>query len=147
MSASEGAGVRPAESYTDGLLTGRRLAPAMDLDGLVQVASLVCAAPMAMISMPGEGWQVSCARIDPKNSHSSAGAAAFCTFAAQQDDLVEVSDAALDPRFADDPTLAAPLQTRFLAGAPVIMAEGSHVGGFASGTPSRASLTTAGARS
>ncbi|CAJ1932782.1 unnamed protein product [Cylindrotheca closterium] len=55
---------------------------------------------------------------------------AFCAHVllCQQEDVMVVPDATLDPRFQNNPLVTGPLQVRFYAGAPLIAPEGYKLG-------------------
>ncbi len=102
--------------------------PEAELDALVRVASAVCAAPISLISL------IDAERQWFKANHGLHGATetsrdlAFCAHAILGDEIFEVADASLDPRFADNPLVTEGPRIRFYAGAPVQLGDGHRVG-------------------
>ena len=90
------------------------------LDALARCAAQLTGAPLALVSLIGEDSQWACAR------HGGEALAlprehAFCAHAILQDDLFEVPDTLLDPRFADNPLVTAGPKLRFYAGQPLLV--------------------------
>ena len=54
----------------------------------------------------------------------------FCAHVIKQSGVLEVEDASLDPRFADNPLVIGPSRVRFYAVAPMISPEGARLGAF-----------------
>jgi diguanylate cyclase (GGDEF)-like protein len=52
----------------------------------------------------------------------------FCAYALESDEVLEVPDASLDPRFLDNPQVTKERGVRFYAGAPIITREGFRLG-------------------
>ena len=98
--------------------------PEPELDELTRTAARICGTPIALLSLVdrernffksrfGAGWTES-----PRDG-------SFCAEAICGEELLEVPDAALDPRFADRPLIAAEPPLRFYAGAPLFAAIGT----------------------
>lgn len=91
-------------------------------DRLVLLASQVCDAPIALISLVDAHrlWFKSRVGLDVCELSRDDG---FCSFAIHTpDDVTIVPDMQLDPRFADHPLVAGPPHIRFYAGAPLVVA-------------------------
>lgn len=88
-------------------------------DALTRLAATVCATPIAIISLiDGE-------RIWFKSAHGVtagqiASAYSFCCEAANSRQPLQVPDARIDPRFADNPLVCGEPGVRFYAGAPIV---------------------------
>jgi GAF domain-containing protein len=102
--------------------------PEDSYDRLVLLASQVCDAPMALISLVDADrlWFTSRIGLDVCEIGRDVG---FCSFAIHTpEDVMIVPDMQLDPRFADHPLVVGPPHIRFYAGAPLV------VGGLPVGT-------------
>ena len=100
--------------------------PEAAFDELVELASDMCAAPIAAVSMidrerqwfkAAHGFAV----------HAAPRSSSFCAHTILQDQLVIVPDTTLDPRFADLPSVRDG-SIRFYAGAPLTTASGHNLG-------------------
>lgn len=103
-------------------------APEAEFDGLARAASLTCGTPIALISLVDVERQWFKANIGLAGVTETPREMAFCAHAVLGDELFEVPDAALDPRFADNPLVAGDPNIRFYAGAPVRLSDGHRVG-------------------
>ncbi len=101
--------------------------PDSRLDAVTSGAAAHFEAPAAAIALVDSQrlWFKSKFGID-KSQIPRAGS--FCDRTIAGDSLMVVLDAAQDPRFADQPLLTGKLNVRFYAGAPLIAANGSHLG-------------------
>lgn len=103
-------------------------APEALFDDLTRIAALVCDVPTALITLLDEDRQWFKSRVgfdQPQTRREDA----FCAHAIlAPTEQLEVRDATLDARFADNPHVAGPDHVRFYAGAPILSAEGDGFG-------------------
>ncbi len=103
-------------------------APEREFDALVTAAALVCDVPISLVSL------IDCDRQWLKASVGLPGVAetprdiAFCHHTVQGDGILEVSDATLDSRFANNVLVSDAPHIRFYAGAPLRLSNGANVG-------------------
>jgi two-component system cell cycle sensor histidine kinase/response regulator CckA len=102
-------------------------APEETFDDLTRMASTVCEAPIALISLVDAGRQWFKSRYGLSIEETSRDIS-FCTHAILQPDLFVVSDAMNDERFATNPLVTSEPHIRFYAGAPLITPGGRTVG-------------------
>lgn len=103
-------------------------APEAQFDALVKVASLVCGVPISLISLVDADRQWFKANIGLPGVHETPRDPAFCSHAILGKAIFEVCDAALDPRFSDNPLVTGAPGIRFYAGAPVRLSSGECIG-------------------
>jgi PAS domain S-box-containing protein len=96
------------------------------LDRLARIAASVCASEIALITFSAGDSQRISARVGPLPAEASVGES-LCKQAVDGPDLVEVPDATLDPRFADNRLVRGPCAIRSYAGQPILF-EGLVVG-------------------
>ena len=103
--------------------------PAEDIfDALVAAASQLCETPISLISLIDHDRQWFKARLGLPDATQTPRDWAFCAHAIQGDELFQVCDAALDPRFADNPLVLSEPHIRFYAGAPIRLSAGQRIG-------------------
>lgn len=100
--------------------------PLFDL--MARFAAELCGTPIALISLIDEERQWFKANVGLPGVNETPRDVAFCAHAIQGDSLFEVPNAALDPRFADNPLVTGAPDIRFYAGAPLILPGGSRAG-------------------
>lgn len=96
-------------------------------DHLTRLASLICAAPISVISLVDSERQWFKSRVGLDACETSRDVA-FCTHAILGEGIFEVPDALLDPRFRDNPLVTGEPRIRHYAGMPIHTTEGFRVG-------------------
>jgi len=101
--------------------------PEERFDRLVEFAAAEFDVPIALISLVDRERQWFKARVGLDACETSREIS-FCGHAIVQRDLFEVVDAALDPRFADNPLVIGGPLIRFYIGAPLVLPGGAAIG-------------------
>ncbi|MCU7371114.1 diguanylate cyclase [Paucibacter sp. O1-1] len=97
-------------------------------DDLVSLAAEWCEVPIAAISLIDANRQWFKARCGLDTSETPREQS-FCTHAIlKPDELMQVPDALLDPRFVNNPLVTGELGVRFYAGAPLVTGAGHALG-------------------
>jgi signal transduction histidine kinase len=94
---------------------------------LVEVASYICQTPIAMVSLVDADRQWFKAKVGIDEQQTSRDVA-FCAHAILQEEMLEVRDATLDPRFADSALVTGEPGIRFYAGVPLITSDNFALG-------------------
>ena len=102
--------------------------PVPALDALVKAASLVCGVPIALLSLLDQDRQWFKANHGLPDMTQTPRDVAFCDHTIRGDELLEVRDATLDLRFADNPLVTSQPGIRFYAGVPLRLADGQRIG-------------------
>ncbi len=103
-------------------------APEEAYDDLVVLASEVCQAPVALLSLIDRDRQWFKAQVGLE-AEETARDLSFCAHAlAEPGELFTVADASMDPRFADNPLVTGEPGIRFYAGAPIVTEDGHALG-------------------
>ena len=97
-------------------------------DGLVQAASAICGAPIALISLIDHDRQWFKANVGLEGVKETPRCISFCTHAIKQSELFVVEDAQIDPEFSVNPLVTGDPHIRFYAGAPLGLSCGATVG-------------------
>ncbi|MCV2351794.1 diguanylate cyclase domain-containing protein [Paucibacter sp. Y2R2-4] len=123
--------VRVDEAQSLSALSGLEVldtGPEAQFDALVRVASLACGTPIALLSLVDRNRQWFKANIGLPGFTQTPRDIAFCAHGVLGDDLLEVPDAQLDSRFADNPLVTGEPHVRFYAGAPIRLNDGYCIG-------------------
>ena len=102
--------------------------PEPAFDSLARLAAEICGVPLGLVSLVDGDRQWFKAVVGPIAARQTPRRDAFCAHAIAQNDVLEVGDATLDPRFRDNPLVQADPAIRFYAGAPLRVGTGSAVG-------------------
>ena len=101
--------------------------PELEYDQITRLAADLMGFPMCVVSIVGEAelWLKSRWGVEAERTPRDV---LFCAYTIMGNDLFVVPDALEDARFANDPLVVGEPYVRFYAGAPLITAEGVHVG-------------------
>lgn len=96
-------------------------------DRVTKLATRLFAVPMALVSLVDakRQWWKSCIGLNGSETDRDV---AFCAHAILQRDPFIIEDAALDPRFSDNPLVTGEPFVRFYAGAPLTSPDGYNLG-------------------
>ena len=96
-------------------------------DDVVGLLSRICEAPIVLVSLVEQEQQRFLGKrgLDQASTPRSTS---FCAHAMRMPDIMVVSDATLDRRFADNPLVTGEPGIRFYAGAPLVTANGIPLG-------------------
>ena len=101
--------------------------PEERFDRITRLAAAVFDVPIALVSLVDRDrqWFKSCYGSSAKETSREAS---FCAHVVYNREMMLVTDALMDPRFADNPLVVNEPRIRFYAGCPLILADGSCVG-------------------
>lgn len=102
--------------------------PEAAYDDIVRLASIICGAPIAMVSLIDRErqWFKAVVGFDTNETARDVG---FCNHAIRMPThLLEVPDARLDPRFSSNPFVVNDPGIRFYAGMPILSGAGHALG-------------------
>jgi len=97
------------------------------LDDIARFAGQLCDAPIALVSVVEEQFQRFLARFGTDLAETPRSQS-FCAHAMHGHHVMEVPDAAADPRFADNALVTGAPHIRFYAGAPLVSRDGVPLG-------------------
>ena len=97
-------------------------------DALTRAAAAVTGRPIALISLIDAERQWFKSSVGLPGVSETPRDHAFCAHAILGPELLEVTDAQRDPRFADNPLVTGALNIRFYAGAPITLQDGMRMG-------------------
>ncbi len=97
-------------------------------DHLTELAAQICAAPVALISLVDRRRQWFKSSQGLTDLHETPREISFCTHAIRGQDIMEIPDTLLDPRFDHNPLVLDAPHFRFYAGMPLYNAEGFALG-------------------
>lgn len=101
--------------------------PEPEFDDIVFLASMICRTPVSLVSLVAGDRQWFKARVGFESCETPL-TQSVCSFAIQQDDVLEIGDLTLDPRTRENTLVTAGPNIRFYAGAPLVLADGHAVG-------------------
>jgi signal transduction histidine kinase len=101
--------------------------PEPAFDALVQLASDICGAPLAVMALVDDHREWFKAKVGVVVEEAEREIA-FCAHAICHEGVFTIEDAHVDPRFCDNPLVTGEPHVRFYAGAPLTTAEGHNIG-------------------
>ncbi|WP_307237280.1 GAF domain-containing sensor histidine kinase [Catenuloplanes indicus] len=101
--------------------------PEGEFNDIAALAAELCQTPIALVSFVDADRQWFKARVG-LDVCETARSSSFCAHTMQQESVMQVPDALLDPRFAQNPLVLAEPHIRFYAGAPLRSASGASLG-------------------
>jgi PAS domain S-box-containing protein len=103
-------------------------APEPLFDSFARLAAQIAGTPIALLSLVDEQRQWFKANLGLPGVQQTPRDLAFCAHAILQHNVLEVPNAQLDPRFADNPLVTGEPGIRFYAGAPLTLPSGERLG-------------------
>lgn len=100
-----------------------------EFDSIAKLAATACDAPIVFVSLVAEHrqWFKASVGVGPELSETPRNVS-FCGHTILGDDVMQVCDATLDPRFKDNPLVTGAENFRFYAGAPLTTIDGFNLG-------------------
>jgi len=99
-----------------------------EFDAIVSAAALICGTPISLISLVDQHRQWFKAITGLSGVSEMPREVSFCAHVILDDDILEVKDASIDARFADNPIVVGHPNIRFYAGVPLRLTTGENVG-------------------
>jgi PAS domain S-box-containing protein len=103
-------------------------APEPLFDSFARLAAQIAGTPIALVSLVDEQRQWFKANLGLPGVQQTPRDMAFCAHAILGHDVMEVPNAQLDPRFADNPLVTGEPGIRFYAGTPLTLPSGERLG-------------------
>lgn len=97
-------------------------------DAIVAAARAATGMPIGLISIVAEQRQWFKSSIGLGDVGETQRSISFCTYTIEQEALLEIPDARLDPRFAHNPLVTTAPRVRHYAGVPLATAHGARIG-------------------
>ncbi|QWT19486.1 diguanylate cyclase [Bacillus sp. NP157] len=97
-------------------------------DALVRVAAEVAGMPISLISLVDRNRQWFKANVGLEGVRETPREYAFCDHVVRSGAAMEVHDARLDPRFAENPFVTGDPNIRAYTGVPLTLSDGTHLG-------------------
>lgn len=97
-------------------------------DTITRAVSVVCRTKMALLSFIDEDRQWFKSRVGIEGITETSRDGGLCSATILSDDILEIPDALLDPRFNTNPYIVGSPNIRFYAGAPIVMPLGERIG-------------------
>jgi GAF domain-containing protein len=102
--------------------------PEQRFDKIVDFATQEFDVPIALITLLDDDRQWFKASVGMGTTCQTSRDISFCGHAILRSEIMVIPDAALDPRFADNPLVTGPPHIRFYAGAPLVLSSGYALG-------------------
>lgn len=101
--------------------------PEKEYDAITRLASYICQVPIALITLVDaeREWAKSTVGIEFEQAPRDE---ALCNYTILSDNVLEISDAAADDKYNNNPSVKDGLKVRFYAGAPLIDPDGQRIG-------------------
>lgn len=97
-------------------------------DSIARMASDVCGTPIALISLVDENRVWFKSNVGLESIIETPRDGSFCQHTLENEELIEIPDAALDERFWDNPMVLGHPDLRFYCGVPIKLPMGEIIG-------------------
>ena len=99
----------------------------LEFDEVVELAAQICGTPISTVTLVDEHRQWIKAAVGLREKEMPRSQS-FCSHAIQQQEMLVVGDASIDPRFHDNPLVTDNPAIRFYAGVPLCAPSGEAIG-------------------